>query len=144
MKSSAKLWLVVAPAPFFAMGAFQSYAKSNVVKTRILEREVHRDQTYLIRDARLLLGDGTVIEQGSVLIKHGKIAEIYTGAAPDAKALKAEPIDAAGKTLLPGLIDVHAHLAPLAGIRKTPSNTKKSTTRSIASWPPTSIAASLP
>ncbi len=125
MKSSAKLWLVVVLAPFFAMGAFQSYAKSNVVKTRILEREVHRDQTYLIRDARLFLGDGTVIEQGSVLIKHGKIAEIYTGAAPDAKALKAEPIDAAGKTLLPGLIDVHAHLGSTGGYWEDPKQYEK-------------------
>jgi imidazolonepropionase-like amidohydrolase len=125
MRSSAKLWLVVVLAPFFAMGAYQSYAKSNVVKTRILEREVRRDQTYLIRDARLFLGDGTVIEQGSVLVKHGKIAEIYTGAAPDAKALRAEAIDAAGNTLLPGLIDVHAHLGSPGGYWEDPKEYEK-------------------
>lgn len=126
MKSSAKLWLVVVLAPFFAMGAYQSYAKSNVAKNRILEREVHRDQTYLIRDARLFLGDGTVIEQGSVLVKHGKIAEIFSGAAPDAKALKADAIDAAGKTLLPGLIDVHAHLGGPGGFWDDPKEYEKS------------------
>ncbi len=125
MKSSAKLWLVAVLAPFFAMGAYQSYTKSNVLKTRILEREVRRDQTYLIRDARLFLGDGTVIEQGSVLIKHGKIAEIYTGQAPDAKSLKADPIDAAGKTLLPGLIDVHAHLGSPGGYWEDPKEYEK-------------------
>jgi imidazolonepropionase-like amidohydrolase/ABC-type multidrug transport system permease subunit len=125
MRSSAKLWLVVVLAPFFAMGAFQSYSKSNVTKTRILEREVRRDQTYLIRDARLFLGDGTVIEQGSVLVKHGKIAEIYTGPAPDAKALKAEAIDAAGKTLIPGLIDVHAHLGSPGGYWEDPKEYEK-------------------
>src|SRR5580698_8719048 len=125
MRSSAKLWLVVVLAPFFAMGAFQSYSKSNVLKTRILEREVRRDQTYLIRDARLFLGDGTVIEQGSVLVKHGKIAEIYPGPAPDAKALQAEPIDAAGKTLLPGLIDVHAHLGSSGGYWEDPKEYEK-------------------
>jgi imidazolonepropionase-like amidohydrolase len=125
MRSSAKLWLVVVLAPFFAMGAFQSYSKSNVVKTRILEREVRRDQTYLIRDARLFLGDSTVIEQGSVLVKHGKIAEIYPGPAPDAKALQAEPIDAAGKTLLPGLIDVHAHLGSSGGYWEDPKEYEK-------------------
>ena len=125
MKSSAKLWLVAVLAPFFAMGAYQSYAKSNVLKTRLLEREVRRDQTYLIRDARLFLGDGTVIEQGSVLIKHGKIDQIFTGQAPDAKALKADPIDAAGKTLLPGLIDVHAHLGSPGGYWEDPKEYEK-------------------
>ena len=76
---------------------------------------MRRDQTYLIRDARLFIGDGNIIEQGAVLIKHGKIAEIYTGSAPDPKTLKAEPVDAAGKTLIPGLIDVHAHLGSPGG-----------------------------
>jgi imidazolonepropionase-like amidohydrolase/ABC-type multidrug transport system permease subunit len=125
MRGSAKLWLVVVLVPFFAMGAYETYAKSNVIKTRILERAVRRDQTYLIRDARLFLGDGTIVEQGSVLIKHGKIAEVYTGPAPDAKALKAEAIDAAGKTLLPGLIDVHAHLGSPGGYWDDPKEYAK-------------------
>lgn len=115
MRGSAKLWLLVVLAPVLAMGTWQSYAKSNVVKQRVLQRELDRDQTYLVRDARLFLGDGNVIEQGSVLIKHGKIEQIFTGPAPDAKTLKAEAIDGAGKTLLPGLIDVHAHLGSTGG-----------------------------
>ncbi len=65
----------------------------------------------MIRDARLFLGDGMVIDQASVLIKDGKIAEIYMGPAPDAKSLRADAIEAAGKTLLPGLIDVRVHLS---------------------------------
>ena len=36
-------------------------------------------------------------------------------AAPDAKSLNAEAIEAAGKTLLPGLIDVHVHLGATGG-----------------------------
>jgi len=56
-----------------------------------------------------------VIDQGSVLIKDGKISEIYTGTAPDAKSLRADAIEAAGKTLMPGLIDVNVHLS-LPGI----------------------------
>ncbi|HTS78097.1 MAG TPA: amidohydrolase family protein [Bryobacteraceae bacterium] len=122
MRGSAKLWLIAVLAPIFGMGAYQSYAKDNVVKQRILQRAIDRDQTYLIRDARLFLGDGTVIDPGSVLVKHGKIAEIFTGPAPDAKALKAEAIDAAGKTLLPGLIDVHAHLGSTGGFYEDPKD----------------------
>ena len=62
------------------------------------------------------------IEQGAVLVRHGKIAEIYTGSAPDPKSLKAEAIDAAGKTLLPGLIDVHVHLGGSGGYWENPSD----------------------
>ncbi len=115
MRASSKLWLAAVLAPFFVMGAWQLHAKNNVVKGQILERQIERDRSYLIHDARLFTGDGTVIEQGSVLIRHGKIAEIFTGAAPDAKSLNAESIDGAGKTLLPGLIDVHVHLGSPGG-----------------------------
>jgi imidazolonepropionase-like amidohydrolase/ABC-type polysaccharide/polyol phosphate export permease len=115
MRASAKLWLVAVLAPFFLMGTWQVYAKNNVVKQHVLLRQMSRADTLLIRDARLFVGDGTVIEQGSVLIKNGKIAAIFTGAAPDAKSLHAEAIDGAGKTLLPGLIDVHVHLGSPGG-----------------------------
>ena len=98
-----------------AMGVWQAYAKDNVVKGKMLAREMSRSRTILIRDARLFIGDGNVIEQGAVLVKDGKIAEIYTGSAPDPKTLKAEAIDAAGKTLMPGLIDVHVHLGSPGG-----------------------------
>ncbi|HEY4362044.1 MAG TPA: amidohydrolase family protein [Bryobacteraceae bacterium] len=115
LRPSAKFWLVAVLAPFLALGAWQSYAKTNLAKDKMLERDSNRNHTFLIRNARLFLGDGTVIEQGSVLVKNGKIAEVFTGAAPDAKSLKAESIEAAGKTLLPGLIDVHVHLGANGG-----------------------------
>jgi imidazolonepropionase-like amidohydrolase/ABC-type multidrug transport system permease subunit len=116
MKGSAKAWLLVVLTPFLIAGIWQSYSKDNLQKGRILAREMSRSRTVLIRDVRLFLGDGNVIEQGAVLIKDGKIAEIYTGSAPDAKTLKAEAIDAAGKTLMPGLIDVHVHLGSPGGL----------------------------
>jgi imidazolonepropionase-like amidohydrolase/ABC-type multidrug transport system permease subunit len=115
MRASAKFWLIAVLAPFIGMGVFQAYSKDNVVKGKMLAREMSRSHTVLIRDARLFLGDGNVIEQGAVLIKDGKVAEIYTGTAPDAKSLKAEAVDAAGKTLMPGLIDVHVHLGSPGG-----------------------------
>ena len=48
-------------------------------------------------------------------MKQGKIAEVYDGTVPDAKSLNAEAIDAAGKTVLPGLIDMHVHLGATGG-----------------------------
>ncbi len=115
MKGSAKAWLLVVLTPFIAAGVWQSYSKDNLQKGKVLAREMRRGHTLLIRDARLFLGDGNVIEQGAVLVKDGKIVEIYTGSAPDPKTLKAEAIDAAGKTLMPGLIDVHIHLGSPGG-----------------------------
>ncbi len=110
LRPAAKLWLVAVLGPFFVLGAWQMQAKTNIAKEKVLSRDAARSRSALVRDARLFLGDGTVIDQGSVLIKDGKIAEIFTGPAPEAKALRADAIEAAGKTLLPGLIDVHVHL----------------------------------
>lgn len=115
MKGSAKAWLLVVLTPFLVAGIWQSYSKDNLEKGRILTREMRRSHTLLIRDARLFLGDGNVVEQGAVLVKDGKIEEVFTGTSPDAKSLKAELVDAAGKTLMPGLIDVHVHLGNPGG-----------------------------
>jgi hypothetical protein len=110
LRPAAKLWLLAVLGPFFVLGAWQMHAKTNIARAKVLGRDVQRSRTALIRDARLFLGDGAVIDPGSVLIKDGKIAEIYRGPAPDAKSMRADAIEAAGKTLLPGLIDVHVHL----------------------------------
>ncbi|HSP66918.1 MAG TPA: ABC transporter permease, partial [Bryobacteraceae bacterium] len=111
LRASAKLWLLAVLGPFFVLGAWQIHAKTNIAKAKVLGREAQRSRVALIRDARLFLGDGTVIDQGSVLIRDGKIAEIYTGAEPDAKSLRADTLEAAGKTLMPGLIDVNVRLS---------------------------------
>jgi len=111
LRPAAKFWILAVLGPFFVLGAWQMHAKTNIAKAKMLGRDVQRSRTTLIHDARLFLGDGTVIDQGSVLIKDGKIAEIFTGPAPDAKSVRADGIEAAGKTLLPGLIDSQVHLS---------------------------------
>ena len=115
LRPTAKFWLLAVLGPFFVLGAWQMHAKTNIAKAKVLGRDVQRSRTFLIHDARLFLGDGKVIDQGSVLTKDGKIVEIYTGSAPDAKSLRADSIEAAGKTLMPGLIDVNVRLS-LPGI----------------------------
>ena len=125
----AKLWVVAVLAPFIVLGAWQSHSRESIAREKILARQVSQSRTRLIRNARIFVGDGRVIETGSVLVKDGKVAEVYVGQAPDAKALKAEVIEAAGKTLLPGLIDVHVHLSAPGGV--FPSNADYNVVKTI-------------
>lgn len=115
LRNSAKLWVLAALAPFLLLGVYQSWSRQDLAKGKILERDRARGHTVLIQNARIFVGNGQVIESGSILIRAGKIAEIYDGPAPDAKTLKAELIEAAGKTVLPGLIDMHVHLGATGG-----------------------------
>lgn len=67
------------------------------------------DGSLLLQNARLILGDGALIERGSILIEQGvfsAVAEEITDIPADT-----EIIDMSGKTILPALIDAHAHLA---------------------------------
>ena len=71
-----------------------------------------------------------------MLVKAGKIAEIYDGNIPDPKAVNAEPIEAAGKTLLPGLIDTHVHLGAPGGVAdySQGADTRKAMERELAAY----------
>jgi len=115
MRPAAKLWLLAVLLPFVLLGTWQARAKSNVEKIRIIDRDLERSRTMLIRNGRIFVGDGGVIENGAVLVKGGKIAEVYERNVPDPKALNAEAVEAAGKTILPGLIDTHVHLGGPGG-----------------------------
>lgn len=71
-------------------------------------------QTTLIRNATVLTGTGEQIEQGDVLLQDGKIAAVGADlATPNGATV----IDAAGKWVTPGIIDVHSHL----GVYPSPS-----------------------
>jgi imidazolonepropionase-like amidohydrolase/ABC-type multidrug transport system permease subunit len=115
IRASAKLWLAVVLAPFLLLGAWQMHTRSGIAKTKVLNRQLARGDTYLIRGALIFVGDGKIIENGTVLVQAGKIAEVYDGAGPDPKSVKAEVIEAQGKTILPGLIDAHVHLGAPGG-----------------------------
>jgi len=115
LKPSAKLWVVAALAPFIIAGIWNTYDRGNLKKAQILARQYRQSETWLVRDARIFTGD-KVIERGSLLLKRGKIAVIFEGDAPQAKALNASEIPAVGKTVLPGLIDAEVVLAMDAGL----------------------------
>lgn len=115
LRPSAKLWVLVVLLPFFFLGSYQAWSRQELTKAKIIRRELNRGQTWLIQNARIFVGNGKVIESGAVLVRHGKIDNVFDGSFPDAKSLNAEPIDAAGKTVVPGLIDMHVHLGASGG-----------------------------
>jgi imidazolonepropionase-like amidohydrolase len=64
-------------------------------------------QNLVISNARIIVGNGSVIEAGTVVVRDGRIVSV--GAATPAPA-GARQIDARGLTLMPGLIDGHRHI----------------------------------
>ncbi len=136
IRASAKLWLAAVLTPFLLLGFWQMHARTGIAKTKILNRQLSRGDTFLIRGARIFIGDGKVIENGSVLVRGGKISEVYEGEGPDPKTLKAETVEAAGKTILPGLIDVHIHLGAPGGFLPDMSkyDAEKSMQRNLAAY----------
>jgi imidazolonepropionase-like amidohydrolase/ABC-type multidrug transport system permease subunit len=111
-----KLWVLGVLAPFLVMGCWRSYTKEHIGQNEALFRDLQRSGTWLIRNTRVFVGDGTVKENATVLVRDGKIGEIYDGAGPDAGKLRADVVEGSGKTLLPGLIDVHVHLSSPGGM----------------------------
>ncbi|RCS30164.1 amidohydrolase [Rhodanobacter denitrificans] len=64
-------------------------------------------QTTLIQHATIYTGTGERIDDGSVLLRDGKVAAVGKNIEAPAGAVV---IDARGKYVMPGLIDVHSHL----------------------------------
>jgi imidazolonepropionase-like amidohydrolase len=86
-------------------------------------------QDLVITNARIVVGDGTVIHSGSIVVQAGKIVRVAPGPAnargmqtntmdfaqfliPQGANIKGtvETIDAKGMTVMPGFIDAHRHI----------------------------------
>jgi imidazolonepropionase-like amidohydrolase len=66
-------------------------------------------QNLVITNARIIVGNGQVIEHGGILVRDGRIAAVVSGEAPAAPP-GTQTIDASGFTVMPGFIDDHRHL----------------------------------
>jgi imidazolonepropionase-like amidohydrolase len=64
-------------------------------------------QDLTITNARVIVGNGQVIERGSIVVKGGRIASVSAGAPT---AAGGQTIDAKGMTAMPGFIDGHRHI----------------------------------
>ncbi|GLX79318.1 amidohydrolase [Thalassotalea insulae] len=70
-------------------------------------------QPTLIRHATVLTGTGKRLDNADVLMEQGKIVQVGT----NLSASQAQVVEAEGKWLTPGIIDVHSHL----GVYPSPS-----------------------
>ena len=95
-------------AVFFAVGCAPPDSDS-APEGSLASSTTEPDAVVLFEGARLIIGDGGLIEHGALLVEGDRIVEVgHTGevAAPPG----ATSIDVAGKTIIPALIDAHAHL----------------------------------
>ena len=73
----------------------------------LLAPNVHA-QPIVLDNARLVIGDGSVLERGSILIEDGRIRAV--AGSGELRRPGRRIIDVSGKTVIPALIDGHAHL----------------------------------
>jgi imidazolonepropionase-like amidohydrolase len=64
-------------------------------------------QQLTITNVRVIVGNGTVINQGSLVVRGGRIAGVSAGAPSGAAG---QTIDGRGLTAMPGFIDAHRHV----------------------------------
>jgi hypothetical protein len=104
-------------APFLAMGCYRAHSKDHIGQNEALFRDLQRAGTVLIRNVRVFTGDGQTIENGACWCAMAR-SPISSSKAPRPIRIRSAPmsVEGAGKTLLPGLIDVHVHLGGPAGI----------------------------
>ena len=73
MRPSAKLWLVAVLGTLPGDGHLEANAKTNIERAKLSARDGARNRAWLIHDARVFVGDGSVLDRASVLVKDGKI-----------------------------------------------------------------------
>jgi imidazolonepropionase-like amidohydrolase/ABC-type multidrug transport system permease subunit len=118
--ANAKLWILAVLAPFILMGVYQARTKQNIEKSKLLQHEASRRRSALFQNVKIFVGNGTVIANGAVLIRDGKIERVFETPPAETASFHAEVIDQSGKTLMPGLIDMHVHIGAPGGVYADP------------------------
>ena len=83
---------------------------------------------------RVIDGTGRVIEAGTVIIDAGKIVAAGPSASTPVPA-GATRVDVKGKTLMPGLVNAHGHVANTVGLRTDPASyTRENVLRQLKTY----------
>lgn len=91
-------------------------------------------QTTAFVGGRVLDGRGGVIERGTVLVRDGKIAAVGPEASTTLPPGTVR-VDAAGTTIMPGLINAHGHLTSAIGMRPDPNgHTRQNLVRQLMTY----------
>src|SRR4051812_8639335 len=69
---------------------------------------------------RVIDGTGTVIDGGTVVVRDGRIAAVGPAAQVQVPA-GATRVELAGKTIMPGLVNAHGHVAATQGLESDPA-----------------------
>ena len=91
--------------------------------------------THAFTNARIVPISGPVIEKGTLVVQEGKIVAVGPSVPIPAGA---ETHDLAGKTIMPGLVDSHSHIASPSGgtYRVARSRSSWASSRRAAAWSP--------
>lgn len=79
------------------------------IMSPVQAQNLDNDRPVLLEGARIIVGDGSVIESGSILVVGNSIAAIGDSSELDLPANVAV-LNLQGKTIIPAFIDAHAHL----------------------------------
>src|SRR6187200_2076434 len=82
---------------------------------------------------RVIDGTGRVIDNGVVVISGAKITAVGPASTPVPAG--ATRVDLKGKTILPGLVNAHGHVAATTGLRSDPASyTRENLTRQLRTY----------
>ncbi len=85
------------------------------------EKTIAQEKPIVFKGANIITVTGQTFSGGTMVVQNGKI--IAVGAANIATPANATIVDAAGKTIMPGIVDTHSHLGgPQGGDATNPLN----------------------
>ena len=107
---------------------------TRILTLMVLSATAANAQTTAFVGGRVIDGTGKVIDNGVVVITGNRITAV--GPASTTVPAGATRVDVKGKTLLPGLINAHGHVAGTVGLRSDDANgwTRENLTRQLRTY----------
>jgi len=124
IKQFSKSFLAAFTGAAFLVGCGEDepavHPKDSDSQAFVSQYKAHSYHPVLIKNATILTATGEQIENGSVLLADGEIVEVGTDI-DEPSDDNLEVIDAKGKWVTPGIIDVHSHLGvyPAPGVESS-------------------------